>query len=136
MNQLWKPHPKSQKAMQDLGSWVEEQKDAFEEELSIMKIMVLTCNEIEAMAIRESETEDVVVWCDIARILFSGEMTPRIDELGSQCRRPETTESKSRRLFGGSESHIKSRKIDLLLSETTTWFQQALGAVLMGSKSR
>ncbi|KAG0253873.1 hypothetical protein BGZ95_006190, partial [Linnemannia exigua] len=118
---------------QDLGSWAEEQEDAFEEELSIMKIMVLICNEIEAMATRQSETEDVVIWRDIARILFSGEMTPRIGELGSQCTRDDRV--KVEEVFGGSESHIKSRKIDLFFQKQLPGFSKPLELFSWEAKS-
>ncbi|KAF9342923.1 hypothetical protein BGX34_007476, partial [Mortierella sp. NVP85] len=98
-----------------------------------MKIMVLICNEIEAMATGQSETEDVVIWRDIARILFSGEMTPRIGELGSQCTRDDRV--KVEEVFGGSESHIKGRKIDLFFQKQLPGFKKPLELFSWEAKS-
>jgi len=61
---------------------------------------------------KNSEHEEVFVWRGIAQILHGHDVTVRVGELGSSATRGDRVEVESQ--FGGAESNVRSRKIDLL----------------------
>ncbi|KAF9912290.1 hypothetical protein EC991_000182 [Linnemannia zychae] len=98
---------------QGLG-WNGEQADAKREELKIMHVLEFLCDEILAIQKIEisSEHEDVFIWRGIARILHSHEVVIRVGELGSSSTREDRRDIEEQ--FGGTESGVRSRKIDIM----------------------
>ncbi|KAG0361418.1 hypothetical protein BGX24_005345, partial [Mortierella sp. AD032] len=98
---------------QDLG-WTGEQADAKREELKIMHVLEFLCDEILALQkiANTSEHEDVFIWRGVARILHSHEVVIRFGELGSSSTREDRRDIEEQ--FDGTESGVRSRKIDIL----------------------
>ncbi|KAG0243452.1 hypothetical protein B0O80DRAFT_499500 [Mortierella sp. GBAus27b] len=97
------------------GTLDEQDDDATEEELVIMGVMECLCNEIDTIPTppNMSEVESVLLWRNVARILFQGEVVPRVGELGSQSTRGDRVKVEG--AFGGATTNVKSRKIDISL---------------------
>ncbi|KAF9171145.1 hypothetical protein BGX20_008058 [Mortierella sp. AD010] len=95
--------------MMDVG-----QRQSQREEHKIMQIMEFICEEIIFMQriSKSSEHEDVSWWRGIARILYEHDLVVRVGELGSSSTRNDRTEIESS--FGGTESNVRARKIDIL----------------------
>ncbi|KAF9431437.1 hypothetical protein BGZ76_000308 [Entomortierella beljakovae] len=91
-----------------------ERQKAKREELKIMRIMEFLCTEIEFLRNipKTSEHEDVFVWRGIARILHGHDIVVRVGELGSSSTREDRKDMEEQ--FGGKESNVRSRKIDIL----------------------
>ncbi|KAF9936346.1 hypothetical protein BGZ65_002520 [Modicella reniformis] len=117
------------------GTWPEEQEEALSEEMTIMNIMMILCKEIEATGSisKISEVEDVVLWRDIARVLFSDDIVIRIGELGSQSTREDR--SRVETIFGGAESRVRSRRIDLFFQRDLPGFDKPVELFTWEAKS-
>ncbi|KAG0302596.1 hypothetical protein BGZ98_007372 [Dissophora globulifera] len=84
-----------------------EQRDDLEQEKE-------QCDEILGLqkVAKTLEHEDVFIWRGVARILHSHDVVIRVGELGSNSMRDDRSDIE--RQFGGAESGVRSRKIDIL----------------------
>ncbi|KAF9087004.1 hypothetical protein BGX27_003032 [Mortierella sp. AM989] len=96
------------------GGWSSDISEAKREELKIMCVMEFLCTEIESLQNipKTSEHEDVFVWRELARILHGQDIVVRVGELGSSSTREDRKELEEQ--YGGKESNVRSRKIDIL----------------------
>ncbi|KAF9286854.1 hypothetical protein BGZ68_002513 [Mortierella alpina] len=94
--------------------WTGEQADAKREELKVVHVLEFLCDEILALQkiVNTSEHEDVLIWRGVARILHSHDVVIRVGELGSSSAGRDRRDNEEQ--FGGTESGVRSRTIDIL----------------------
>ncbi|KAF9979392.1 hypothetical protein BGZ65_006648 [Modicella reniformis] len=128
-------HYNNLEEVSDNGGWPPDEVGENDEKLKIMRLMEFICSEMMSteQITKTSEHEDVFVWRGLARILYDHDLVVRVGELGATATRHDRVAVENE--FGGKESNVRSRKIDLMHQLCLQGRQKALEMIAWEAKS-